>query len=672
MAENNSVKTNSTNTVAFSNDLKNAVEKDNKLLNVLDPYTEKYMTYSKVYDLPDGSPLTDKDIDGIVYIKKNDAYFMLDHDGSDIDVARYGALADGVFDNAAAFEAAATAALNLKVGIKILDSADHKSYNITRTVRIKLPPDQSCKFWISSNGAVIKPNEILASSQNIFKLTHDLNNEYVFFAIGPDIIWPLPEGKVERAFDNNTGAEVSIIGSLTFDASAFPVIEKQLNPINIAIPLQISAAIIDIQKVLIKDCIGSGIRILGPKTLTIRNTDFDHVGYRDKFDVISDNEYSGKDSFGECIHIMATKEKSNIQIEGCNLKGIKGPKYKVRSRSGIVFEFCEKHEAKSTISIDALRMDNFAKCIHIEQAEDYLIKISNCEFLNFNSLLGNSVNSPKYTISNCNLHLNYLDGNESVGGMPAIEITYESNSQVIFKESNFYFVGEPAKNFLLGNTELFENCRFIGNGKEFSFYDGAKTVMFNNCYFNNVGTASNNPTFSGYVSNSILYRLINCKIDGLDNLMMKAGNQSLQQIGSVRYTQNQKLQTNNVLPNDQLIMVQRFNFPGVEFTIDNINMPSPLWKMYKFSGFVISANELDNLRDLTREELVKKEGYYILDAILTDQGWHQFSFTKIGTEPAGYEIVTINGGVTWRKSPGNGVTDLVVAFFPSHCKSFLI
>lgn len=662
-----------------SNDLQHAVLKGNVLTNVLDTFAGVYVTYNKIEDHPSGNPMNDDYVDGIAFAKKDNAYFMLNHDGTDIDVSRYGAIADGVFDNSTAFEMAANAALSLNVGIQILKPADGKSYNITRTVRIRLAPYQACKFWISSNGATIKPNEIFQSSATtIWKLTG--NSEYVFFSIGPDSIWPVPDGKMERAFENNVGSDVSIIGRLILDASVFPIIRKPeaTSIAKIAIPLQISAETIDIRNLEIIDCVGAGIRILGVKRLNISNSDFIRVGYRDKY--ILNGSYVEPDSYGEPIHIMAVQEGGDITISRCNLKGTeRTDQLPERSRAGIVFEYGGKLKATARVKIDALRFDDFAKCFHVEQADDFIFEISNCEFLNFNVLIANTVNSPKYNITNCKVYLNLLDGNEELGGMPGLSASFYSNPQLIFKESDFYFKCESGKRMFIADVQVFENCRFFGDGKESRFYEGASTVTYKNCHFNNIGTLnSEDNIFEGWVGNVVFHRLIDCKIDGNENLNIKAGNQYLEVINPQHTVKNQTILTNktslifDVLPYDPLVMVRTLSFPGEEFTINTTNMPSPLWDMYKFSAFVISANKTGSTRNLTRDELVKKEGYYLMDAIYTDQKWHQFSFTKIGTEPVGYEIVTINGGVTWRKSPGAGVLDLVVAFFPSHYKSFLI
>lgn len=117
-----------------SNDLQHAVLKGNVLTNVLDTFAGVYVTYNKIEDHPSGNPMNDDYVDGIAFAKKDNAYFMLNHDGTDIDVSRYGAIADGVFDNSTAFEMAANAALSLNVGIQILKPADGKSYKDRKSV----------------------------------------------------------------------------------------------------------------------------------------------------------------------------------------------------------------------------------------------------------------------------------------------------------------------------------------------------------------------------------------------------------------------------------------------------------------------------------------------------------------------------------------------------------
>jgi hypothetical protein len=122
-----------------------------------------------------------------------------------------------------------------------------------------------------------------------------------------------------------------------------------------------------------------------------------------------------------------------------------------------------------------------------------------------------------------------------------------------------------------------------------------------------------------------------------------------------------------------LVTKSRVAITGSFVIIGPDNTGSPLWAAMRFSAIVIGADSATSARDINRD-LIQNKGYWLVDFIYVPAGWHQAYSTLVGTEPAGFSIVTTNGGVTWQPNTtgGGSVKEVVVLYFPMYMKSYFM
>jgi hypothetical protein len=134
---------------------------DNTLYNIYDQYTGEEITYNKVTDWIDGSPMSDLHCDGVIFRKLGTEYFKRNYSGS-VNPLWWGADPEGINDSTPAFQAAidafqTTTGLNSGVDI-LIPRGTYLLGDLMIKTGTKLYANQSTKDnFISNVPVTIKP-----------------------------------------------------------------------------------------------------------------------------------------------------------------------------------------------------------------------------------------------------------------------------------------------------------------------------------------------------------------------------------------------------------------------------------------------------------------------------------------------------------------------------------
>ncbi|MEX6688440.1 glycosyl hydrolase family 28-related protein [Danxiaibacter flavus] len=348
-------------------------------------------------------------------------------------------------------------------------------YFVKKSIRV--PLSSGNRLDISSEGAVIKSAyPLLPDSNKLANMT--AFREDAILSIGPASI--KNARTISNIFDNNLNITVNIKG-LVIDGKAMPQKEVPdgFNE-HINIGLQIAAETISISDCKFVNVFGDGFMALGPKNLIVSNCNFIDVGGRGKTPRLYKVD---NDHFGDAINISAVKDRGKVEIADCKLSGLKlGQR---RSRIGITFNFSEDPNVHYNISIKNCDIQNYAKCVHIEENAVSTTEISNCNLSDFNYAIANVRNKGAV----CNIRDSRItigqNNNEEAIGAAALGLNYSSNAaiNVYGTTVNFDKCGLYQS---IAQVQLFDNCIFNAFNSNIFFAVGPR-VEFNKCTFNNFG-----------------------------------------------------------------------------------------------------------------------------------------------------------------------------------------
>ncbi|NML35828.1 hypothetical protein HHL17_01345 [Chitinophaga sp. G-6-1-13] len=385
-----------------------------------------------------------------------------------INVKDFGAKGDGVTDDQAAIEKAANAAV--AAGKVCYIPKTSANYLIGQTIRVLLVAGQ--KLNIVSNGATIKPTSTV-KNKAVAGLT--AFREHVFLAIGPSVNTNAPS--MDKVFDNNKGITVTVTG-LVFDGSNIPqmAVSPDFNT-SIGIGLQISAESQTVTNCQFRNLFGDGYMALGPGTMNCSNNTFTGVGGRGKTPVIFNVD---NDHFGDAVNVSAVKAGGKLNITNCQMNGLVFGKR--RSRCGITLNFSATTYA---VNITGCSINNYAKCLHIEESAVSNTTIRNTIFTNFNIAIANTLNNG----STCSIYDSKIyvgwNNNEEIPGTAQMIVAYKSNAKtqmyntvLDFKESGVYQGVAP--------ITLFKNCIIKAYNRNVFFADNPDMV-FDGCTFDRFG-----------------------------------------------------------------------------------------------------------------------------------------------------------------------------------------
>jgi hypothetical protein len=583
-----------------------------------------------------------------------------------VNAAWFNAKGDGVTDDTLALINALEAAVKYADGNLYIPRTSG-NYMITSTIYNRMGSGN--RINITSNGATIKTVGN-PTNNTIWNLTPV--REHVILSLGQ-----LGQGtNVLTAFDNNIGTEVYVEGLVIDCSSLTQITDPVNNNVDIGIGIQINAEKTAVRGTIVQNTIGYGIRVHGARIADISDCDMLKVGLRDK-NGTSPN-YTGADSYGDGLYFTGNKPDARITIEGVKCLSIDN--VSKRGRSAITFEFSNLSNAQ--VAIRNCIFDYYAQCLHIETQTLYKISFDNCTFSRYNILASVALSNSTILYTNCMINIADPDGYDQVGA-PYFVVVYHNLPKLDFINCVISNNGTLFDRISgLTGIENFISCVFNMNSMRLAFADSGKNTLFTNCTFNDFGSNTGTSAFTNYTANSSSYTLMNCNFAG-NNLLRVANTDGKAHVTlyNCRHATNQQLLVANntpvidsIMPFDSnMVTKTRIAITGSFVIIGPNNTGSPLWDAMRFSAIVIGADSATSIRDINRS-LMLAGGYWLVDFNWVPQGWHQAYSTLVGTEPAGFSIVTSNGGVTWSPNTtgGNLVKEVVVLYFPKHMKSYFM
>lgn len=202
------------------------LRKLNTLYNILDIYTGESLTYNKIINLPNGTPISDSNVDNVIYKKYGSEYFQRNFTGF-VELDWFGAIGNGIADD--------TNAINkiLSCGITKIRFGKDKIYRITTTQIFdnSYDIDMNGSTIISSSGFIrLAPPSTTFTSVSSYFTSVALSNHFTKMpgvtdnvVIGDvlDLYCSTPRPTAGDYFDALLTRVVNIIGNEIYVAHPF-------------------------------------------------------------------------------------------------------------------------------------------------------------------------------------------------------------------------------------------------------------------------------------------------------------------------------------------------------------------------------------------------------------------------------------------------------------------
>ena len=581
-----------------------------------------------------------------------------------LSVKDFGAVGDGVADDTAAIQAAATAAV-----------AQGKTLFIPKTSSFYNVPNGAITLTLADNTGLV-----IESDGAELRLTN---------SNGGGIIRTLSVSALTAAVGTNTF--VSING-LVLDGRGVAEQWSETNFANIKLAYGIDS---EAEYIKVSDCrfnqiFGYGIRAAGPYRATFVNNSFFKVGGR----WYQANTF---EAYGDGIYHRVVKEKGVLCTSNCNIIGYPGANY---SRIGVTYEFSTtSYKAR----IEHCRIDNYSRAVHIEENSNIDLTIENCTLVGF--WIGvyslGSLGSARLRILNSYLQYGTGTFNSSAGwtangsNLPTVirgcyltvsTTAFAANAGTNHVYTDTTFDYNSLVSTLSNHTATFTNCSFINivtPGASYYFFSG--TQRFRGCTFSgtaNVAFGLSGGTPFAEVSNSVSFGPLLVATQAQDNRyegftpssnLLAPGfrsNNGTAIYGPSRY---------NTFPDsDYWIGQGTANVTGgLSFTASKTTVPSPIWENLSKATLIVKWSDGTPVYRFTQavfnDPTAYGAGYYHADLKRNAAGnWVADGVvtTKGAPSASGMQGTTADS-LTWTATGGFAfIIDVMI--IPRHMSTYIL